>query len=251
MIFWFDKTYIMIIRYPTGFYNSVLPHRPNDGGNVTYLISTTEPPRGTPLSVTSIPSAIKNKTNNQHSYTKMQRRGMVGDKIFSITKTGKSRVSSSKKQFESGQLLDFDDVVISNLNPMLVGVSTEIRHDTNKLDLQGIGLTSDQVLSIEENAFEKLAVMQGELLRLHRDRLNAETLIVENNKTQNETKKAINAIKQLIESTPSLQGALDTLEHNLIELQSDCEKLISDANENSLEASVVSNNILELSEVIR
>lgn len=240
----------MIIRYPSGLYTSVLPKKPSDGGNVTFLISSTDPPRSL-LQFLQIPIGISHRTRDELVYTKQERRGTLGELVFSISKSNASVVGSGKKQYEVGEVLEFDTTAQISVTPMLVPEITQIRHDTNLLDYSGLGISADELLNIERAAQSAMNRLETELNAARQNRSNAEVDISKNQKSINETIKAISALETLSEIDGSVVPVIDKLRSNLIDLENTKSLLMSQADSYAVEASQIVDKMRKLTQVVR
>lgn len=239
----------MIVRYPTALYESVLPQSPSDSGNVTYTISMEDPPRVFQTTI-RLPPAVERREKPDKVLDDDTRRIHLGQRIFTVSRTRKSVAGSGKKQFEVGQVITFGADVESDVNPMLVG-DLELRHDTNLLDLSGLGLTSADIAKVGSDAMKRLRELQAQLSQYTRQRGDAEVEINENQKTQNETRKAIAAIEQLAVSNPAFEELLNDLRAKLPVLQSEMEGYVKKANAAAAGADATRDKIYDLIQVVR
>jgi hypothetical protein len=174
----------------------------------------------------------------------------MGERIFTVSRTNKSVTGSSKKQFEVGQVLTFGVDSDPEVNPMLVG-DLELRHDTNLLDLSGLGLTDEDIINVSFSAMDRLRELQTELSGYTKQRSDAEISINENKKTQNETRKAADAIAQLAATDPAFDEILDDLNSKLPILEEELDQLVEIANQAARNADITRNKILDLVQVVR
>ena len=239
----------MIINFPTALYTTILPQTDASGGNITYTISVSDPPRDF-TNTPRIPAAIESRIKSPRLLTASERRARIGDLIFTTSKSSSAYANSGKKHFEVGQVLDFDNIVDSVVDPMVVD-DVEIRHDTNRLDYVTIGLTDEQVVKINDDAMLRISALQVELDNCRQQRAEAEVRITEIKKSQNEVQKAIGAIRQLVVTDSSYNSVIATLEANLVVLQSDYDSWISVANVASASAISIRDQILAIAQVVR
>ena len=239
----------MIIRFPTALYESILPTAPAYGGNVTYTVSMEDPPRVFQTTI-RLPPAVERREKTGKTIGDDVRRVHMGERIFTVSRTNKSVTGSSKKQFEVGQVLTFGVDSDPEVNPMLVG-DLELRHDTNLLDLSGLGLTDEDIINVSFSAMDRLRELQTELSGYTKQRSDAEIAINENKKTQNETRKAADAIAQLAATDPAFDEILDDLNSKLPILEEELDQLVEIANQAARNADITRNKILDLVQVVR
>lgn len=235
----------MIITYPTALYVSVIPQSASDDGNVTYTISMTSPPRG-PLTEIQLPAAIEFRQRKPINTQKPD-----GKRVYTDTLSSASTIGSAKKQFEVGQVLEFGISEESTLQPMLVSNVLEVRHDTNILDLSSLGVSQADITAINSSADNQFNILNAELNIIRQGRIDTETAISENQKNQNETKKAISALEQLVLSDPSLQPVLDSLKEKLVVFVAQMNALVAVANEQASAASGLESKILAVAQMVR
>jgi hypothetical protein len=160
-------------------------------------------------------------------------------------------IGSSKKQYEAGQVLEFVDAPLSDVQPMLVADVSELRHDTNILDLGTFGIDPLEYERLIVLASNQLADLNTALGVARQGRSDTDLAINENQKDQNEANKAIGALKQLVASDPSIQSILDMLKAKLVVLQQDMIMLVQKANAYADQASVLANQILAVAQLVR
>jgi len=239
----------MIIRFATALYDSVLPQAPDYGGNVTYTISMDDPPRTFQTTI-RLPPAIERREKPPRAIDDDVRRVSLGERVFTVSRTNKSVTGSSKKQFEVGQILTFGLDTDPEINPMLVG-NLELRHDTNLLDLVGLGLTEDEINSVNSSAMSRFRDLQTELSGYTKQRSDAEVAINENKKVQNETRKAADAIAQLAATDPSFDELLAELNAKIPVLEDEMEEYVTIANKAAKNADSTRDKIFDLIQVVR
>lgn len=192
----------MILKYPTGLYRSVIPQNPQDGGNVTYTISNTIPPR-TNLIYPKVPAGVVLKQRVPRPQTPIERRNEVGDLIYSVSSANRIELGNSSQQYEWGQVLEFGEMVTNIVDPMFVGPVTELRHDTNIFDSDMMGLTSDEVELIANSALEAQLSLTEQLNNLRQQRADTEAIIKTQQKAINEVSKTISALEVTIAQAPN------------------------------------------------
>lgn len=235
----------MIISYPTASYLTVIPQVASDDGNVTYTISMTVPPNG-PLTETQLPAAIEQRQRLPINTIKPD-----GQRVYTNTLSNASSIGSAKKQYEVGQILEFATAVESTLQPMLVSNSLEIQHNTNILDLSSLGVSPTDITTINNSADAQFTSLNDQLSAIRQDRIDTETAISENQKNQNETQKAIDALVQLVQYDSSLQGVLDSLRVKLTEFVVQANALVTTANAQANNAFNLENQIMAVAQMVR
>jgi hypothetical protein len=205
----------------------------------------TSPPNG-PLNEVQLPAAIEYRQRKPINTTKPD-----GQRVYTDTLSSASAIGSAKKQFEVGQVLEFGVSDESTLQPMLASNPLEVRHDTNILDLSSLGVSQADIIAINNSADNQFNTLNAELNVVRQARIDTETDISENQKNQNETKKAIAALEQLVSSDPSLQPVLDSLKKKLAAFVVQMDALIVIANEQATNASDLESKILAVAQMVR
>jgi hypothetical protein len=134
---------------------------------------------------------------------------------------------------------------------MLASNPLQIRHDTNILDLSSLGVSQEDITAINNSADSQFTTLNAELGVVRQARIDTETNITENQKNQNETKKAIAALEQLVQSDPSLQPVLDSLRSKLALFVIQMNALVVMANEQASNATDLENRILAVAQMVR
>jgi len=248
----------MVITFPTGFYRTILPVKPDDGGNVTYVISNNSPPR-TNLIFQQVPPGIELKQKLPRNYTTSERRSALAELVFTVTGGNNALATSGALQFEVGQVLDFDEQTLAEaaaqeVTPLLVPPKTEIRSDTNLLDLAGLGLGEAELALIDSESSLALDGLYAELNNIKMKHASAESQLNDNQKKTNEANKTLSAINTIIErqnSTTSLDSAQEKIEVLLIKLQSDREILIQLLNQLAGDATAIRDQINAVAQLVR
>jgi len=190
----------MIIRFPTGFYKNSIAAKAGESGNVTYVISNSEPKR-TDLLYPKIPSGIVYRKRPARTVDKFDRRQHLGELVYSVSRSSQSVIGNASRQYEIGQILEFETSAAKQITPMLVSEKTEIRHDTNLLDYTALGLSADDTDKINQSSITANESLTNQLNDLRQLRANAEEEISTNQKLINDTDRAINALTVIKAST--------------------------------------------------
>ncbi len=89
----------MIVAFPTALYIPVLPAKPEEAGSVTFSISSEDPPRQS-QSLQQLPIAEILKPLPDKIFTPEENRAVVGNFIFSVSKSSRFETGSNKKQLK-------------------------------------------------------------------------------------------------------------------------------------------------------
>lgn len=210
----------MIIKYPTGLYESVLPVNPDDGGNVTFVISNAPPPRSNAV-FPKIPDGFKNRKRTGLSGTPSSRRSTLGKLIFTDAGTGRSGTGSGTKQYEVGQTLDFTDDPEIELTASFVTGQTAARHDSNLLDLAAAGVSPDVISALDVDVVAIHKRLQDEANALRAVVATNEVTINESQKSLNEANKALKSLQILSSyvATDAYEAAILSVQSKLTEMK--------------------------------
>jgi len=244
----------VIIRFPTGLYKTILP-KETESGNITYLISSEDPPRPT-IRAIQLPLSEELRPLPTNLFDQTTRRSGFGELVFTIAQANRDIPGSNQKQFELGERLEFEESPpLEDLLPILSPDKLEIRHDTNILDLTDLGLTDQEIDEIVSASEAKQSALEKEFTIKKKEIDNISTGIVENQKVLNETVKAIGAVRQIFDIPENdLNFNNDIYQKLLIkqeELESERDSLISDRNVAVTELRNVYNSLLKISELVR
>ena len=200
----------MIIKFPTGLYSNILPQSLQDSGNVTFTISNSTPPR-TNLIFPKIPSGIVDRKRSIRSSDILKRRSVIGDLVFTISQSSRNDEGTNDKTFETGQVLEFSDVPLKSLNPMLVGRKTQIQHDTTRINYQPLDVNEDDQQLINDASLLTHKNLSDQLNLVRQQRKNAEQLVGANQKIINDSNRTINALKIIQDQTTTTESDVDRL----------------------------------------
>jgi len=200
----------MIVKFPTGLYSTVLPQKPQDGGNVTFTISNNPPPR-TNLVFSKIPPGVVDKKRDPRSKDLLQRRDTLGDLAFTISQSKRDVESSNNKIFETGQILEFTDGPLRSLEPMLVNAKTEIRHDTNRINYDPLDVSIEEQQFISDASLLANKSLQDNLNIVRQQRRNAEQLVISSQKVINDSNRTIDALNVIQDRSPDTDSDVDEL----------------------------------------
>lgn len=189
----------MIINFPTGLYSTKLPSLPSDRGNVTFVISNDTPSR-TNLVYPKVPQAIIEKPKIAREKSPLFRRPTMGELVFTVAKTSVAEAGNSEKVFETGQILEFNEVPIKSIDPMLVTDKTEIQHNVTQINYEGLDLTETELANIQANSLIIYEQLNQQLNKIREDRKNNEQIISTNQKIINDADRTIKALTVINEN---------------------------------------------------
>lgn len=245
----------MIINFPTGFYTAAINPGPNKAGNVTFTVSSTTPPRSQLLFVKT-PVGLSRRKRSARLYTDKERRDVVAQLAISVSKSGASKVGSGMKQYEVGQILEFEALppVTQNLNPMLVSATSDVRHDTNLLDYGAIGLSQDIQAAIEQESAAAYYNLQQQLNEAITKRRDLELDAQDTQKKLNEVNKTIDGLQGVLVVSPNNQtllAAVTELEAKREELRTQQTRLVAEANEVAALATDLQAKVNKVAQLVR
>jgi len=243
----------MIVYFPTAYYDTVLPHRPSDAGNVTWTCSSPTPPRST-LFVGQITTMLAASLPLPPRYPgDLARRPTRGDLIFTTSRADPGAALSGAKQYEAGQVLDFTTGTPPQLDPQLVAPASELRHDTNYLDLSklGFGDAASTMLMAQADAASRLLTDQLNVQR--QQRADVETQLSNTQLALNEAHKAQAAIATILALSPSqgLQDAYNQVTAQLAMLVGQQQALVAQGNVLVAQAQATRDALLAAAQLVR
>jgi hypothetical protein len=238
----------MIIRVPTGLYDTILPKKEEDNTSVTFTISTDEPPRSEEV-FQELPIAEAIRPRVPPDIDDQLRRETVGELIFTVTEASQTISGSAKKTFEVGEILSFEEEV-SPTSVTQTPRMVEIRHDTNLLDLEAVGLSTAEILILTELSEQRKSELEIELLDLTSQIEDTKVRIRENQKNINETEKTISAVKVIADGSEPTE-ILEKLEARLVDLKSERSTLTSQLSALDVAAVKKRDELLQVSQLVR
>jgi hypothetical protein len=242
----------VIVKYPTGLYKDVLPADPSDRGNVTFTISNSPPPR-TNLVFPKVPLGIVEKKRGVTPMPVVDRRQYVGQLVFSVSKARRKEIGNATRQYEIGSLLEFTEPFAEIVDPMLVNEVTEMRHDTNALDTDAMGITGTDLEEMNAASLRTQKILTDRLNALKRQRADAETVINVRQKTINEIDRTLSALEVIVVSDPDSEVAqiILSLTKRKKTATKERDDAIKAANQYASEASVVADNLRTVAVVVQ
>jgi hypothetical protein len=239
----------MIIKFPTALYRPLLPLRPEDVGNITFTISSNDPPRptatGLPLQLGGSRRPLPPRPSSPED-----RRVKLGDFIFTVAEGTQVEVNDGKKLYEVGQYLEFDNnapdsEILDQLFPDVV----DLQHNTNYLDYAAAGLTQEEVDSLTTQARKAFNDAIEDLNNLRSDINSLKARIKDSQAQQNEIRKIkTSALLVFTGSDQSIVAKLNLKEEELVIQEN---QLIEMLNSTITLATAKYNQIIGLKEVVR
>lgn len=212
----------MIIRAPTGLYIDVLPDD-DDTGNVSFLISTTDPPRSQLrfrqfVPYIDVPAAIILTPAPRSAY---------GALAFTTALTVYGAVGQSGQQYAIGDVLDFLAVTIQAPAALPVDQSAlTLQHDLRVIDADLMGLTATQADQLSAGATIALAQLTGQLTDLRVQQDETEVALGRTRLALNETMAALAAATVIAAASPTgTAGLVEALTTRVASLEIEIDRL--------------------------
>jgi hypothetical protein len=243
----------MIITAPTGLYKSLLP-KDGEAGSVTYIISTQSPPRPF-INVIQLPYAESIIPAPDKIFDDATRRDQFGELVYSVAKSNKNIAGSNAKAFEVGEILSFENLIpVEEIVTTRAPDDVEIRHDTNLLDLEGLGLTEAEITDLTSKSEEKARILESDFVIKQNEIKTLESDIKETQKRINENNKVLKAVRGLLgiaDNETSNDSIFQKLTNNSTVLQSTYDQLIIDRNAAAVEVAEIYQDLNQISELVR
>lgn len=235
----------MIISYPTALYKDEIPGV-GDSGNVTWLISSTDPPRSD-VNFIQLPLAETLRKRPPPEYTAHERRRRLGNLVFTLVEGAQGVAGSGKLQFEIGQIFDFDETDdVPTATTALVPKQVDLQHNTNLLDLSSLGLTDAEIVAVTDQSEARKKVLEDEISILQSEIDDLQVAINENQKTINEANKVFDAVTILQD-----EALVKKLEQKIASLKSQRTVLIDQLNEANSAVAERYDELLSISQLVR
>lgn len=186
----------MLIRYPTSFYKPLLPAKPSDAGDVTFTISSKEPPRPKNASV-KVPAGIAPLINR-----KPIPRAILGDLVFTVNDSSSSILLDSTNQYVLGDILEFGVDAAEDQTAAAPTALLEIRHDLVRIDYEAIGLSANDISILNQASADTQEQLRRQLNQRQKDYENNSIEITNTIKSLNEATKTLQATQVVLQSTP-------------------------------------------------
>ena len=236
----------MIIEQPTKLYESLLPVG-QAAGNITWTISSNDPPRIT----TTVP--LLTSTDEFRPLPKMIfkpacRELGVGEYVFNLSYTLATKAGTGRKQYESGQIIDFTQETLPTVDTLLVPDTVEIQQNTNYIDLSAFGLTNADIAALDTSARNNMNNAISTLNFTQASINSIEVNINDNQKMINEIRKAITAASSLFDIENPIVQKLLTKQY---ELTAERDALVAQLNVYIAQANNQYETIQQLREIVR
>jgi len=239
----------VIITAPTALYDSILPKAATTPGNMTFTISSNDPPR-TQSFVSQLSSAADYQDLPTRVYTNKERRASLGNMIFSVSYGAKGPAGFGQKMFEVGQTLSFEDTT-TDLTEVQVSNNLDLQQNLNLLNLEAMGLTTDQIARLIDSSNEQFNKLVIDLNMAFTNINNAKTAISDNQKKINETSKALDAAQTVYTLIGQGKDIVDSLTTTKAGLEQAKVDLIAYYNGQVTTAELIVGQILNVREVVR
>jgi len=238
----------VIINFPTGLYN--LPKKPSDNTSVTFTISNGPPPRSN-LLFSKVPVGVERRQRIPGGGTIFTRRAVVGELVFTVSKTGPSTPQTNMKTFDTGTILEFGVDRVLAVEPMLVPALTEIQHNVSSVEYQSMGFTEAEIAQFDSMTLQAFDTITTELNAAKQRRANAEVAMETVQKVINQLTRAL----ETLQITKDLGGDADALIAKLTtqldELVEQRTVAIAVANEASLAARTLNDQLHTVGQMLK
>lgn len=236
----------MIVRYPTGLYSRQIPTSPSDVGNVTFTISNEEPSE-LPGDFILFPIAEQVKKRPPKVYTNQQRRVRLGDLIYTVTGGGVTSDGTNVKLFEVGQVLEFTDTEIGSTDTNIVPDRLELQHNTNLLDLESLGLSESDIISITTQSTSLEDLIEAELTTIQNSIADDKSAVTNLQKKINEANKVLSALNVMGGSEEIKAKIVKTLNDAMAEQATK----IAETNDLIAQSAELRDKLLAVSQLVR
>jgi len=210
------------------------------------------PPR-TNLIFPKVPIGIVSQRRESTEKPITSRRSNFGELIFSVSNSKRSVLGNNARQYELGQVLSFGDSQTVDVNPMLVGATTELRHDTNIFDNASMGLSDTDVTIISSASLQTQDILTNKLNLIKKQRADAELSITIQQKIINETEKTLSALNVVQNQFPSddVASLIERLQQRRDDAISNRDAAIVSANDLAAQADVVLEQLRTVATVVK
>lgn len=244
----------MIIGFPTALYTASIPQEASESGNVTFTVSSEDPPRSTETffqllrseEIRGLPPRI---------YDEITRRLTFDQLIFTVSTGTQRKAGAGTKAYEVGQLLDFDDIQEpDDVDTLNVPDVVELQQNTNLLNYAELGLTDEQVEELLLGANQRFNEEVTNLNVTKSAIADKESDIKDNQRLLNETNKALDASRAVFAGSTDVTSGnqiIEQLEEKQQQLEDVRVVLVDELNALTAQANEIYNKILDLKEVVR
>lgn len=225
----------MIIIAPTALYSSILPMDHSTPGNVTWVISSNDPPRMTD-NTQILPQIEEIKTLPPIIFNPSKRQVNTGAYVFNLSYSEKSKVGIGEKFYEAGQILEFNDAEDQPVvNLLSVPDVLDLQQDTNELNVSDMGLTPEEINRLNTESRKKMNTLISDLNDTLASIKSTTVSIQDNQRSLNETKKAAGAAASVFPETDEIVIKLNErivlLDEERVILADNYNKLLLSAND--------------------
>ena len=169
-----------------------MPQQPEIAGDVTWTISSNNPPRPETV-VPIINTKEEMKPLPPLPFNPSERPINTGAFVFSLNTSTSKTAGSGKKLFEVGQILEFTEETQQTVTTKKTPNIIDLQQNTNILDLDDVGLTTEEIVEISEDARTKFNFLTDQINALTADINFLKIEISDNQKSLNEIVKIKNA----------------------------------------------------------
>jgi len=239
----------VIIGFPTALYLPELPRTPEDGQSITFLVSSEDPPRSS-LVILELFRGEELRSLPDRIHEPKVRRNSLGKLVFNVSAGGRTETMDGRKQFESGQILEFGpEEQVEQVVDDQVPETVSLQQDTNELDLSDLGLDDEQVAKLVDGSERTFARLITDLKASQNRVADAKAAVIGNQRRLNEVRKALEAAKV------ALAGSGDEivflLEEREGELVAERSELIAGLNEEIGRSGRLYADLLDVRELVR
>lgn len=240
----------MIVSFPTALYESILPKSDDDTNNVTFTISSEDPPRTSTTAFELFRGEELRKLPTR-VFNDRERRTTFGDFVFSLSSGSQISTEDGKKSFEVGELLEFGVVEeTESISSTEVPDIIDMQQNTNKLDLIGLGLSEEQATLLIQSSEDRFDELVKSIISVQTGIKNVSAMIDSNQKQINEVRKAKDAAVVVLGSITD-NPILVILEQKEQDLLLERNELINSLNQNNVEVKQLFNDLLRVREMVR
>lgn len=203
----------MIINHPTALYIPILP-KSGEAGNITYTISTQDPPRSLEIFV-QLPLSEEIRQSPSRVFTKIQKRQFYGQLLYDITIPGPSSSGSGIPQFEIGEILEFTDQDLEADSYSLNKI--ELRQDLKVVDFELAGLSQEEYYELVLASERRIDELSDEINTVGQKLKNNSSKISSNQASINNSNSVLeNIVAVFGEDHPSAKKVQNNID-NLVE----------------------------------
>lgn len=236
----------MIITAPTGLYKPLLPQSPQDSGNITFIISNNSPPRSKEIFL-QLPTSELVRREPEPEFNKEEKRVFAGPLIYDVTTASTTIKGSGSRQFEIGELLEFEDFDDEEVDTYSLN-SINLRQDLKVIDYSLVGLSEEEVEELKINSLIKQNKITNEISDLSSRLKNNNSLILNNQSDINNSQHIYHSIVAVLgEDHPSAKKA----KFKMQEYEQFKNELLSDRKELQLSLDNLREELNNVREVVR